>query len=428
MADEERDEHDRRTARRGPHVPTAGRLQAGRAHRRRRALRRGERRRRRLLGPPSGRPPHVGPDWDTILDWQLPFAKWFVGGKLNVSANCLDRHVEAGSRRPCRHPLGGRARRHSHDHLRRTARRGAAVRQRPEGSRRRQGRPGQHLPADDPRGGDRDARLRSHRRPAQRGVRRLLVAVAGRPHQRRRGEGAASPPTAAIGAARCSRSSRRPTRRSPTPPPSSTSSSSARRQRRRDDRRPRPLVPRPDGRRRRRVPGRADGLGGPPLPPLHVGYHRQAEGHHAHLRRLPHPGRLHPQVRVRPPSRQRRLLVHRRRRLGDRPQLHRLRSARQRRHAGDVRRRAQLPRQRSLLGDRRQVQGHEVLHGADGDPHVHEVGSGGAGQARPVEPEAARHGRRTDQPRGVDVVPRAHRSVAAARSSTRGGRPRPAGS
>src|SRR5262245_20716508 len=32
----------------------------------------------------------------TILDWQLPFAKWFVGGKLNVSENCLDRHVAAG--------------------------------------------------------------------------------------------------------------------------------------------------------------------------------------------------------------------------------------------------------------------------------------------------------------------------------------------
>src|SRR5712664_1259813 len=35
-------------------------------------------------------------EWDTILDWQLPFAKWFVGGKLNVSENCLDRHVNAG--------------------------------------------------------------------------------------------------------------------------------------------------------------------------------------------------------------------------------------------------------------------------------------------------------------------------------------------
>jgi acetyl-CoA synthetase len=35
-------------------------------------------------------------DFDTILEWDLPFAKWFVGGKLNVSYNCLDRHVNAG--------------------------------------------------------------------------------------------------------------------------------------------------------------------------------------------------------------------------------------------------------------------------------------------------------------------------------------------
>src|SRR6478736_1572154 len=35
-------------------------------------------------------------EWDTILDWELPFAQWFVGGKLNVSENCLDRHVQAG--------------------------------------------------------------------------------------------------------------------------------------------------------------------------------------------------------------------------------------------------------------------------------------------------------------------------------------------
>jgi acetyl-CoA synthetase len=34
--------------------------------------------------------------WDTALDWQLPYAKWFVGGQLNVAANCLDRHVAAG--------------------------------------------------------------------------------------------------------------------------------------------------------------------------------------------------------------------------------------------------------------------------------------------------------------------------------------------
>ncbi len=31
--------------------------------------------------------------WHTVLDWKVPFAKWFVGGKLNLSENCLDRHA-----------------------------------------------------------------------------------------------------------------------------------------------------------------------------------------------------------------------------------------------------------------------------------------------------------------------------------------------
>ena len=34
--------------------------------------------------------------WETVLDWQVPYAKWFVGGKLNASVNALDRHVAAG--------------------------------------------------------------------------------------------------------------------------------------------------------------------------------------------------------------------------------------------------------------------------------------------------------------------------------------------
>jgi acetyl-CoA synthetase len=35
--------------------------------------------------------------FDEVLDWsEAPFAKWFVGGKLNVAYNCVDRHVEAG--------------------------------------------------------------------------------------------------------------------------------------------------------------------------------------------------------------------------------------------------------------------------------------------------------------------------------------------
>ncbi len=36
--------------------------------------------------------------WSRVLEWTPPHAKWFVGGKLNVAANCLDRHLE-GPRR-----------------------------------------------------------------------------------------------------------------------------------------------------------------------------------------------------------------------------------------------------------------------------------------------------------------------------------------
>jgi len=36
--------------------------------------------------------------WDQVLDWSNPpFARWFVGGQLNVAYNCVDRHVEAGN-------------------------------------------------------------------------------------------------------------------------------------------------------------------------------------------------------------------------------------------------------------------------------------------------------------------------------------------
>ncbi|MFG2105860.1 acetate--CoA ligase [Micromonospora chersina] len=40
---------------------------------------------------------HWARQWNQVLDWSnAPFAKWFVGGQLNVAYNCLDRHVEAG--------------------------------------------------------------------------------------------------------------------------------------------------------------------------------------------------------------------------------------------------------------------------------------------------------------------------------------------
>ena len=73
-------------------------------------------------------------------------------------------------------------------------------------------------------------------------------------------------------------------------------------------------------------------------------------------------------------ARHRRLLVHRRRRLGHRPLVHRLRPAREPRDVGALRGHARLPRQGPLLVDRREVQGHDLLHRADRDPNVHEVG------------------------------------------------------
>ncbi len=36
--------------------------------------------------------------WDKVLEWNFPYAKWFVNGKTNITYNCLDRHVKNGRR------------------------------------------------------------------------------------------------------------------------------------------------------------------------------------------------------------------------------------------------------------------------------------------------------------------------------------------
>ena len=36
--------------------------------------------------------------WDTVLKWDAPHAEWFVGGKTNISYNCLDRHLQTWRR------------------------------------------------------------------------------------------------------------------------------------------------------------------------------------------------------------------------------------------------------------------------------------------------------------------------------------------
>ena len=36
--------------------------------------------------------------WNKVLDWKPPHAEWFIGGKLNVSVNCIDRHIRGANR------------------------------------------------------------------------------------------------------------------------------------------------------------------------------------------------------------------------------------------------------------------------------------------------------------------------------------------
>ena len=114
--------------------------------------------------------------------------KWFVGGKLNVSVNCLDRHIATARAQQGGAHLGRRAGRPAHAHLLGPLRRGPEVRERAQVARREAGRPRRDLHAADPRSRDRDARVRAHRRDPLGGVRRLLARVAARPHQRRAGK------------------------------------------------------------------------------------------------------------------------------------------------------------------------------------------------------------------------------------------------
>ena len=310
-----------------------------------------------------------------------------------------------GPRRPGRVLLGRRARRHARPHLRRHARGDRPGRQRAQVARCHEGRSRRDLPRHGSRARDHDARVRAHRRRALRRVRRLLVAVAARPHQRRGGEGPRHRRRRV--ASRLDRRAQGDRRRGRSPRRRCIERVVVLRRTGQDvaidatrDVWYHDLVPQQPAECRVRV----DGLRRPALPALHERHHRQAQGHHAHDRRLPHAGRVHAPLRVRPASRHRRVLVHRRRRLGDRSLVHRLRTAREPRDERDVRRHARPSRPRAAVVDRREVQGDDLLHRADRDPDVHEVGRHRTRVARPLVAAPARHGRRTDQSRSVGLV------------------------
>ena len=123
--------------------------------------------------------------WKRVLDWKPPKAKWFVGGKLNASVNCLDRHV-AGLEAH----LGGGAGRPTDPDVPGAPPGGREVRKRPEVSRHPQGRSRHALHADDSGASHRDARLRADRSDPLRRVRRFLGGVPEGSDQRSGREGA----------------------------------------------------------------------------------------------------------------------------------------------------------------------------------------------------------------------------------------------
>jgi acetyl-CoA synthetase len=55
----------------------------------------------------------------SLLEWELPYAKWDLGGKLNITYNCVDRHVENGLGTKVAYYMGRRAGgRSARDHVR----------------------------------------------------------------------------------------------------------------------------------------------------------------------------------------------------------------------------------------------------------------------------------------------------------------------
>ena len=136
----------------------------------------------------------------------MPNTKWFVGGKINASYNCLDRHLTTWRKNKAAiiwegEPGDTRVLRYQDLH-REVCRFANVLKKLGD----QDGRPRHALHADDPRAGDRHAGLCADRRHAFDHLRRLQRRRHRRPQQRRPGEAGRSRPTAAGGAARKCRS------------------------------------------------------------------------------------------------------------------------------------------------------------------------------------------------------------------------------
>ncbi len=248
-------------------------------------------------------------EWDTILDWDLPFAKWFVGGELNASQNCIDRHVDSGhGSQVAYHWEGepGDTRTITYSELLdEVSRLANALKELGVGK------------------GDRVAIYLGM--VPELPMAMLACARIGAAHSVVFGGFSKDSLRDRINDAECTvlvtgdgawrRGNVVPLKATADDAVAETPSiqkvlvvrrteNDVTMQEGRDvwyhD-----LVPQPE----RRVRARGDGFRRPPVHPLHERDDRKAQGDHAHDGWLPHPGRVHPQARVRPAPRHRRLLV-----------------------------------------------------------------------------------------------------------------------
>ena len=238
--------------------------------------------------------------WERVLDWQPPYAKWFVGGtaERRVQLPGPPRGGRPGDQDGA--AVGGRAGRQARLHLRRacTARCRKAANALKKMGVAKGDRVAIYLPMIPEAAIAMLACARIGAR-ALRGLRRIQRGEPARPHPRRRG---ASVLITADGGYR--RGGIVPLKRAADEAleeqggcPTIEHVLVVRRHgsdgeaagRRGDEGRPRPLVARRGGRRGRRLPGGGDGRRGPAVHPLHQRHDGQAQGDHAHHGRLPHP-------------------------------------------------------------------------------------------------------------------------------------------
>ncbi len=277
--------------------------------------------------------------WDKVLEWESPWAKWFVGGKINLSYNCLDRHVATWRKNKAAiiwESEPGEVRTLTYQQLLIEVKKCANV-----------------LKSLGIKSGDRVAIYMGM--CPELPIAMLACARIGAPHSvifggfsanalvdritdqeavavitqdgsYRRGGEVKLKPAVDEALERC-------------PTVKNVLVYKRTGYRGRVEGRPRSLVARLDGEGQRRLPRRTSRLRASALHPLHLRYHGQTEGHRAHHRRLLGGNVHHQQMGLRS-ERGRYLLVHGRHRMGHRSQLYRLRPAAERRDLRHVRRRA----------------------------------------------------------------------------------------